>query len=130
MEDHFTFGFQVIGVESQNKGQYLGHNTFQLLETSALAPFYILLIGERSHQCVSFSLSNKYILKVNTRNTKKSCEICSKLTIKTAKRRHWPFSGVFIANFEYVFYCFCVDFEQLNVSGRLYSKYQNLFTKA
>ena len=29
-----------------------------------------------------------YMLKVNNRNTKTSCEICSKLTIKTPERRH------------------------------------------
>ena len=28
-------------------------------------------------------------LKVNNRNTKTRCEICSKLTIKAPKRRHW-----------------------------------------
>ena len=35
-----------------------------------------------------------YLLKVNNRNFKTSCEICSKLTIKM--------SGVFIVNFEHV----------------------------
>ena len=29
-----------------------------------------------------------YLLKVNTRNTRKRCEICSKLTIKTPERRN------------------------------------------
>ena len=28
-----------------------------------------------------------HLLKFNNRNTKKSCEICSKLTIKTTERR-------------------------------------------
>ena len=41
-------------------------------------------------------------LKVNNRNTRKRCEICSKLTIKTLKRRHWRRSGVFIVNFKHV----------------------------
>ena len=31
---------------------------------------------------------NIYLLKVNNRNTRKRCEIHSKLTIKTAERRH------------------------------------------
>ena len=35
-----------------------------------------------------------YLLKVNNRNTRKRCEICSKLTIKTPER--WRSSGVFI----------------------------------
>ena len=30
-----------------------------------------------------------YLLKVNNRNTKRRCEIYSKLTIKTPERRHW-----------------------------------------
>ena len=30
-----------------------------------------------------------YLLKVNDRNTRTRCEICSKLTIKTPERRHW-----------------------------------------
>ena len=43
-----------------------------------------------------------YLLKVNNRNTRTWCEICSKLTIKTPERRHWCRSGVFIVNFEHV----------------------------
>ena len=42
-----------------------------------------------------------YMLKVNNRNTRTRCEICSKLTIKTPERRHWRRSGVFIVNFEH-----------------------------
>ena len=30
-----------------------------------------------------------YLLKVNNRNTRTRCEICTKLTIKTPGRRHW-----------------------------------------
>ena len=41
-----------------------------------------------------------YLLKVNNRNTRTRCEICSKLTIKTSERRQWRRSGVFIVNFE------------------------------
>ena len=37
-----------------------------------------------------------YLFKVNNRNTRTRCEICSKLRIKTPERR----SGVFIVNFE------------------------------
>ena len=42
-----------------------------------------------------------YLLKVNNKNTRTRCEICSKLTIKTPERRQWRRSGVF-ANFEHV----------------------------
>ena len=30
-----------------------------------------------------------YLLKVNNRNTRTRCEICSELTIKTPERRQW-----------------------------------------
>ena len=43
-----------------------------------------------------------YLLKVNNRNTRARCEICSKLTINTPERRHWRRSGVFIVNFEHI----------------------------
>ena len=42
-----------------------------------------------------------FLLKVNKRNTKTSCEICSKLTIRTPELRQWHCSGVFIVNFEH-----------------------------
>ena len=43
-----------------------------------------------------------YLLKVNNRNTRTRCEICSKLTINTPERRHWRRSGFFIVNFEHI----------------------------
>ena len=41
-----------------------------------------------------------YLLKVNIRNTKTRCEICSKLTTKTQEQR--LVCGVFIVNFEHI----------------------------
>ena len=35
-------------------------------------------------------------------NTRKRCEICSELSIKTAERCHYCHSGIFIANFEHI----------------------------
>ena len=43
-----------------------------------------------------------YLLKVNNRNTRTRCEICSKLTIRTSERHQWRRSGVFIVNFEHI----------------------------
>ena len=40
------------------------------------------------------------MFKVNNRNTRIRCEIFSKLTVKTAERRHWRRSVIFIVNFE------------------------------
>ena len=53
--------------------------------------------------------ANIYLFKVNNRNTRKRCEICSKLTIKHQNDELWthftPFSSVSF-----------VDFEQVNIS--------------
>ena len=43
-----------------------------------------------------------YMLKVNNRNTRTRCEICSKLIMKPPERRQWRHSGVFIVNFEHI----------------------------
>ena len=40
-----------------------------------------------------------YLFKVNSRNTRTRCEICSKSIIDTPKRRQWHRSDVFIVNF-------------------------------
>ena len=46
--------------------------------------------------------AGNYIFKVNNRNTRTRCEICSKLTVKTPERRQWRRSGVFIAKSEHI----------------------------
>ena len=46
--------------------------------------------------------SRHLLVKVNNRNTRVRCEICSKLTINTPERRQWRRSGVFIVNFEHI----------------------------
>ena len=43
-----------------------------------------------------------YLVKVNNRNTRTSCEICSKLTIKITERRHWRRFGILNVNFEHI----------------------------
>ena len=43
-----------------------------------------------------------YLPKVNNRNTRTRCEICSKLTIKTQGRCQWRHSGVFIVNIKHL----------------------------
>ena len=42
------------------------------------------------------------MFKINNRNTRTRCKICSKLTIKTPQRRQWRRSGVFFVNFEHI----------------------------
>ena len=46
--------------------------------------------------------AGNYMFKVNNKNTRTRCEICSKLTIKTPERRHWRRSDIFIVNFEHI----------------------------
>ena len=48
------------------------------------------------------SSASNYEFKVNNKNSRTKSEICSKLTIKTPKRRHWRRSGVFIVNSEHI----------------------------
>ena len=46
------------------------------------------------------------MFKVHDKSTRKRCEICLKLTIKTPERRYWRCSGVFIVNFEHISHLF------------------------
>ena len=43
-----------------------------------------------------------YLFKVSNGNTTTTCEICSKLTIKTPEWRYWRRFGIFIVNFEQI----------------------------
>ena len=64
--------------------------------------------------------ANNYFFKVNNRSTRKRCEICPKLTIKTPLRRQWRRSSVFIFNLERISHLLLLFrlfyFEQVNVS--------------
>ena len=51
---------------------------------------------------------NIYLFKVDNRNTKKRCEICSKVTIKTPEQCQGRRSCVFIVNFEHILHLFLV----------------------
>ena len=64
--------------------------------------------------------AGSYMSKVNKRSTRRKCEICSKLIIKTPERRQWRRSGAFIVNFDHISHPPCssvsiVNFEQVNV---------------
>ena len=49
-----------------------------------------------------------YLFKVNNRNTRTGCEICSKLIIKTPEQYHLCRSSAFIVNFEHISHLFLV----------------------
>ena len=61
-------------------------------------PELILVLRSKSN-C---NPAGNYMFKVNNRNTRGRCEICSKLTIKTPERHNWRRSGVCIVNFEHI----------------------------
>ena len=42
------------------------------------------------------------MFKVNKRNIRTRCKICSQLSIKTLERHHWHHSSVFIVNFKHI----------------------------
>ena len=65
-------------------------------------PYFVFRGMERDYP------TNNYLLKVNNRNTRKRCEICWKLTIKTPQRHQRRRSDVFIINFEHILYLFLV----------------------
>ena len=46
--------------------------------------------------------AGNYMFKVNNRNTRTRCEICSKLTIKIPERHHWRRSSIFIVTSEHI----------------------------
>ena len=53
-----------------------------------------------------YYLAKRFLFEVNNRNTRKRWEICSKLAIKTPKRRQWRRVGVFIVYFEHITHFF------------------------
>ena len=46
--------------------------------------------------------TGNYMFKINNRNNRARCEICSKVTIKTTEPQQWRLSGFFIVNFEHI----------------------------
>ena len=58
-----------------------------------------------------------YMIKVYNRNIRKKCEICSKLTVKTPERHHWPISHwTYFTPFSIVS---IVDFESKILAGEV-----------
>ena len=55
--------------------------------------------------------SGNYLLSVNNRNIRTSCNICSKLSIKTPERRQWRRSGAFIVHFIHLVLLLTLDMQ-------------------
>ena len=76
-----------------------------MLQYPCFSALYLLVVPFYNHLSFLASLPAEiYLLKVNYRNTKKKCEICSELTIETSEQGHWRGSDVFIVNFEHISY--------------------------
>ena len=79
-------------------------NTLELYMKTTLQSYYLIchthLLPILLLYWLTKHLADMYLLRVNNRNTKTRCEICSKLTIKTPERCCWHRSSVFIVNFE------------------------------
>ena len=59
--------------------------------------------------------ANIYLFKVDNRNSRKRCEICSKVTIKAPELHHWRRFDVFVVNFEHSSHLF-LEFLLLNLN--------------
>ena len=83
-----------------------GMNSYSIFQFFSIAVL-VMLIWSYCWNITKKSayLGNIYLFKVSNRSTRKKCEICPKLTIKTLERRQ---SGVFIVNFEYTLHLFLV----------------------
>ena len=87
--------------------------TFYVLSIYLLCPEGLWNVLQNSQESVIFSNSYSeehlwtvaFQLIVVTQSQQwkhQSCEICSKLTTKTPRRRHWHCSGVFIVNYKLI----------------------------
>ena len=71
----------------------------------------------------NFFLVNIYLFKVSNKTTRKKCEICLMLTIKTPEQCH---SDVFIVNFEHTLHLFLV-FLLLHLNRSLFGSFKKTF---
>ena len=72
-----------------------------------LVGLYLEHLGMKNYQVfltlfVTVFPASIYLFRVNNRNNRRRCKICSKLTIKTLERREWHHCGIFIVNFEHI----------------------------
>ena len=115
----FIFLKQVVLLKSQKK-HIIFFSQRSIFDSFSLRPV------QSHHQklgCSRHFPAGNYMFKVNIRNTRASCEICSKLAIKTLERRQWRHSGVFIVNFnsEHIFHLNLFLLSTLNIFHTFFS---------
>ena len=93
---HSTFVLNSKKFNLQNYFYKIIQERFNIQENkngtpSSVEYFFKRLGGVVEHLCPA----GIYLLKVNNRNTRKKCGICSKLTTMTPEWRHWHRSSVF-----------------------------------
>ena len=67
------------------------------------APFVYPMktLENRKVSFLTATQTGNYMFKVNNRNTRASCKICSRLTKKTPKQHQWHCSSVFIVDLKH-----------------------------
>ena len=80
---------------------------------------WLFLLSQSIYLFCTLSVAvNIYLFKVNNRNSRGRCEICSKLIIKISEWCHWCYSGVFVVSIKKILnFCsvFLVHFEDNSV---------------
>ena len=108
---HWTFPWDHIHpvIETSSRGSYNSPD-LTLIFLLFLKKFFLSrgFLKYTSNTWFEHFSANIYLFKANNRNTKKRCEICSKLIIKTPERRQRCRSGVFIVKFEHISHIFLV----------------------
>ena len=93
----------------------LWDKAFSCVKTKTNSNFAVKLV-ERSNR--TFYQPAIACSKLSVETLEQRCELCSKLTIKPAKRRQWRRFGGFIVNFEHISHLSSnvaiVNFEQVN----------------
>ena len=112
-----------------NKTNALDYIKWHAPELDFMRPLFFYLVHQhllrqtQQETHLTFTCSKSTIEKI-----KKRCEICSKLTIKTAERCHWYCSGVSIVKFEHISHLFLMflllTLNKLMLAGEIVESYE------
>ena len=102
--EHISHFFLVLQLLTLNRQKFVGEIMLTILPgNNNLNYGKMLFVNFKQSKCAMISSIpvDSYMIKVSNINTRTSCEMRSKLTIKTPKQHHCRRSGVFIDNFEH-----------------------------